>query len=398
MRHRDLHQGRRRQLRPALPDASESWRSKNRAPPRARVSRPTSSRNSIQNDRAVLPRRRRLHQRALRATRSTFSTSTASSAASDGEWIVDLIALVRKPTIVSLHTVLPEPSPSTSARRARRFAQPPRRSSCSPRPGSDILLDASTASIATKIHVIHHGVPDVPFSRHARGARRASDFGERSVISTFGLINRGKGLEYAIEAMREVVAAPSRGALPDPRRDASGRAAPRRRGLPRVAGGAGRASTACRTTCSSSTAISISTSWCSYLQATDIYLTPYLNPVQIVSGTLAYAVGCGKAIVSTPYLYAEELLAHGRGFLVRVPRRVVDRAGGQRAARRPRPAREHRAARLPVRPADDVAATSPPTTASCSPRCCPRRADRARDPPNRPGGRRAGRRSITWSR
>jgi len=52
-----------------------------------------------------------------------------------------------------------------------------------------------------------------------------------------------------------------------------------------------------------------------YLMATDIYLTPYLNPTQIVSGTLAYAVGCGKAIVATPYLYAKEVLAHNRGFL-----------------------------------------------------------------------------------
>ena len=52
-----------------------------------------------------------------------------------------------------------------------------------------------------------------------------------------------------------------------------------------------------------------------YLRATDIYLTPYLNPAQIVSGTLAYAIGCGKAVVSTPYLYANELLALNRGLI-----------------------------------------------------------------------------------
>ena len=162
--------------------------------------------------------------------------------------------------------------------------------------------------------MIHHGVPDVPF-QDTDAAKASFGIGQRTVISTFGLISRGKGLEYAIEAMRDVVKRhPETLYLilgethPVVRRQEgesyreSLNAMVREYGL--------RLQRAAR-----STSISTSTKSSAISQATDIYLTPYLNPAQIVSGTLAYAVGCGKAIVSTPYLYAQELLAHNRGFL-----------------------------------------------------------------------------------
>jgi polysaccharide biosynthesis protein PslF len=195
----------------------------------------------------------------------------------NGEWIVDLIALVRKPVTVSLHTVLPEPTPD-HLRVVRTICATASAVVVLSATGRDILID-------------------------------------RQVISTFGLINRGKGLEYAIEAMRDVATAHPEALYlilgqthPVVRRNEG---EVYRESLEKLVAEYGLENN-----------VRLVDRYLGfdelvqYLQATDIYLTPYLNPVQIVSGTLAYAVGLGKAVVSTPYLYAEELLAHGRGFLV----------------------------------------------------------------------------------
>ena len=230
----------------------------------------------------------------------------------DGEWIVDLISAVTKPVIVSLHTVLPEPS-INHLLVARKICATASAIVVLSQTGRDILVQRYGVD-AAKVRVIHHGVPDVPFGS-SEASKKSFGFEERLVISTFGLINRGKGLEYAIEAMRDIVKR-----HPEALYLILGETHPVIR---RNEGETYRESLqASITEYGLQGNVRLVDHYLefdelvNYLQATDVYLTPYLNPVQIVSGTLAYAVGCGKAVVSTPYLYAEELLAHGRGFLV----------------------------------------------------------------------------------
>jgi len=228
-----------------------------------------------------------------------------------GEWLIDLIHAVEKPVVVTLHTVLPDPD-ETMLRVTRELCASASKVISLSETGRS-LLESTYGIDPERLQVIHHGVPDVPF-RDTDPEKAAFGIGQRLVISTFGLINRGKGLEYAIEAMQAVVKRHPEALYlvlgqthPVVRRNEgesyreSLQAMVRERGLQYN--------------------VQLVDKYLDfeelvgYLAATDIYLTPYLNPVQIVSGTLAYAAGCGKAIVSTPYLYAQELLAHNRGFL-----------------------------------------------------------------------------------
>ena len=230
----------------------------------------------------------------------------------NGEWIVELISGVCKPVVTSLHTVLPDPSPD-HLRVARALCATSSAVVVLSETGRDILIRDYGVD-PNKIRVIHHGVPDVPL-RDTAEAKARLGFAGRMTISTFGLISRVKGLEYAIDAMGAVVQSHPEalylilGQTHPLVRRSEGESYRRQLEASIVAAGL-------------SENVKLVDKYLdfdeliTYLSASDIYLTPYLNPVQIVSGTLAYAVGCGKAIVSTPYLYARELLEHGRGFTV----------------------------------------------------------------------------------
>lgn len=228
-----------------------------------------------------------------------------------GEWLIDLMRQVEKPIVLTLHTILPDPD-ETMLRVTRSLCDFASAIVPLSETGRE-LLEHTYRINPVKLRLIHHGVPDVPF--HSTDAAKASfGIGQRLVISTFGLINRGKGLEYAIDAMRDVVKR-----HPEALYLILGETHPVVR---RQEGESYRESLQARVAeYGLQNNVKLVDKYLNfdelvaYLQATDIYLTPYLNPVQIVSGTLAYAIGCGKAVVSTPYLYAKELLAHHRGFL-----------------------------------------------------------------------------------
>jgi glycosyltransferase involved in cell wall biosynthesis len=164
------------------------------------------------------------------------------------------------------------------------------------------------------IYVIPHGVPSIDPSG-AQAAKARLGFGDRTLISTFGLVDPRKGLEYMIGAMRLVAAR-----HPDALYLIAGRSHPelvRREGeayrerlhaLVREHGLEEHAAFVDRYLTDEQVV--------EYLLATDVYVTPYLDPNQITSGTLSYALGAGKAVISTPYLHARESLAEERGLLV----------------------------------------------------------------------------------
>ncbi len=165
-----------------------------------------------------------------------------------------------------------------------------------------------------KIAFIHHGIPDIPFVDPNYYKDTFNVMGKK-VILTFGLIGPDKGIEYMIDAIPEIKSKHSEivyiilGAT-----------------HPEIVKNHGEQyrlylrrkveELDLKDTVQFHNRFVSLEELCIYLSAADVYITPYLKKEQIVSGTLAYAMGTGKAVVSTPYWYADELLADNRGVIV----------------------------------------------------------------------------------
>jgi len=228
-----------------------------------------------------------------------------------GGHLLALLGELRMPIITALHTVLREPTA-----KQRRVVEALLRLSdrlvvLSERAGA--FLREVYGAPAEQVALIHHGIPDLPFV-DPNFYKDQFGVAGRPVLLSFGLLSPNKGLEYAIDAVAEV--AKSRadvvyfivGATHPHVKRSSGeeyRLTLQRRAAERGVG---------------DNVVFINRfveleELCEFLGCADLYLTPYLSREQVASGTLAYAMGAGKAVISTPYWYAEEMLSGDRGRL-----------------------------------------------------------------------------------
>ena len=229
-----------------------------------------------------------------------------------GEYILALLERLTVPFTATLHTVLEEPS-AAQRRVLERIMKLSARVIVMAEKGKAIALKGHGVS-PPKIEVIPHGIPDFPFVG-PDCAKTSLGFSDRTVILTFGLLSPNKGIEVMIDAMPAVLAS-----RPNSTYVVLGATHPN---LVRDHGEAYRESLVAR-----ATSLGVEdhvvfrdqfvdrSTLLEHIAMCDIYVTPYLNPAQMTSGTLAYSFGLGKAVVSTPYWHAVELLADGRGSLV----------------------------------------------------------------------------------
>ncbi|MCL5409825.1 MAG: glycosyltransferase, partial [Patescibacteria group bacterium] len=232
----------------------------------------------------------------------------------DGDLAIRMVKAIKKPILVTLHTVLAEPSP-----KMKKILQ----TVCQKATFVVVMLEAAAEILEhtygidpKKIAVIHHGVPDFPKLNLIEWKKRLG-LEKKVVMTSINLLSEQKGIEYAIRSLPQI-----KKEIPNIVYQIVGQTHPV---LLKQANGQDTYReylTKLVNKLKVSKYVSFVNRYVSlselvgYIGATDYYVTPYLNPQQAASGALAYAIGAGKVCISTPYLYAKEMLSDGRGQIV----------------------------------------------------------------------------------
>ena len=226
--------------------------------------------------------------------------------------IVELLSRLDMPIVTTLHTVLSQPTP-VQRNVMRQIIDASTKVVVMSEKGHEFLRSAHDVP-AHKIEVIPHGIPDYPFLE-THHAKAKFGFAGKTILLTFGLLSPNKGIETMLDAMPGIIES-----CPNAVYVVLGATHPN---LVRDHGEAYRESLAARVQ-----ELGIAdhvvffdqfvdqATLLDFISMCDVYVTPYLNEAQMTSGTLAYSFGLGKAVVSTPYWHAKELLGDGRGILV----------------------------------------------------------------------------------
>jgi len=229
-----------------------------------------------------------------------------------GNYLVPFLETLTKPVVTTFHTVLPKPD----EKRKRIVQLIAEKSSClvvMANKAVEILRD-DYGLRKTDITVIPHGVHTVPFILSIKEKTKMG-YEDRTIISSFGMMNPDKGYEYVIDALPKVIEK-----FPNVLFLIIGETHPivrkkegekYRNFLEKKVRELG-----LKDNVKFYNKYAKLSGITKYLKATDVYISPSINPNQIVSGTLSYAMSCGRPVVSTPFLYAKELVNHERGILV----------------------------------------------------------------------------------
>ncbi len=230
----------------------------------------------------------------------------------NGEFVVDLLRRVDKPIVTTLHTVLD--NPSEEQKKILKEV-------CQLSNAVVVMIETMVERLVNiyqvpveKIAVIPHGVPDIPYGPTTEFKKQLR-LEKRFVVSVNNLLAENKGFEFLIEAVAQV-----KKEIPSITTLIIGETHPTvkkkqgekyRERLTRLVG-----SLKLKREVKFINRYVDLEELLVYLRATDVYVTPYLDPQQAASGALSYAVGAGKASISTPYIYAFEVLDGDRGVLV----------------------------------------------------------------------------------